>query len=83
MKIARVLPRRTSATPDNELAFIGDPPLFLPAADEVHVSCRHDSDAGNDMTEMVTMPTENMVLTNGPDRGKMILSEHLADGERD
>ena len=37
--IARVFPRRTSATPDDELAFVGDPPLFLPAADEAHVSC--------------------------------------------
>jgi hypothetical protein len=37
--IARVFPRRTSATPDDPLAFVGDPPLFLPKADEVHVSC--------------------------------------------
>ena len=37
--IARVFPRRTSATPDDEMAFVGDPPLFLPAADEVHISC--------------------------------------------
>jgi len=37
--IARVFPRRTSATPDDELAFVGDPPLFRPEADEVHVSC--------------------------------------------
>ena len=39
MRIARVFPRRTSATPDDELAFVGDPPLFLPDVDEVHVSC--------------------------------------------
>ena len=39
MRIVRVFPRRTSATPDDELAFVGDPPLFLPVADEVHVSC--------------------------------------------
>jgi hypothetical protein len=37
--IARVFPRRTSATPDDEMAFVGDPPLFLPAVDEVHISC--------------------------------------------
>ena len=37
--IVRVFPRRTSATPDDKLAFVGDPPLFLPTADEVHVSC--------------------------------------------
>ena len=39
MRIARVFPRRTSATPDDDLAFVGDPPLFLPDVDEVHVSC--------------------------------------------
>lgn len=39
MKIVRVFPRRTKATPDDELAFVGDPPLFRPEADEVHVSC--------------------------------------------
>jgi len=39
MRIARVFPRRTKATPDDALAFVGDPPLFLPQADEVHISC--------------------------------------------
>jgi len=39
MRTARVFPRRTSATPDDDLAFVGDPPLFLPDVDEVHVSC--------------------------------------------
>ena len=39
MRIVRVFPRRTSATPTDDLAFVGDPPLFLPEADEVHVSC--------------------------------------------
>ena len=39
MTIARVFPRRTSATPDDPLAFVGDPPLFLPKVDEVHISC--------------------------------------------
>ena len=40
-RIIRVFPRRTQATPDDELAFVGDPPLpeFLPKADVVHVSC--------------------------------------------
>lgn len=37
--IARVFPRRTSATPNDEYAFIGDIPLFLPDdITEVHVS---------------------------------------------
>jgi hypothetical protein len=35
----RVFPRRTSYTPVDPLSFIGDPPLFRPEAEEVHVSC--------------------------------------------
>lgn len=38
MKILRVFPRKTSMTPTDELAFVGDPPLFRPKADEVHIS---------------------------------------------
>lgn len=39
MKIARVFPRKTNATPDDELVFFGPPPLLiLPEIDEVHVS---------------------------------------------
>src|ERR1035441_7600996 len=36
--IARVFPRRTKATPDDALAFVGDPPLWRVPCDEVHVS---------------------------------------------
>lgn len=40
MKIARVFPRRTNMTPDDELAFIDcQPPLlYLPEIEEVHIS---------------------------------------------
>ena len=38
-KIARVFPRRTKATPDDELSFIGMPPLLtMPEVDEIHIS---------------------------------------------
>lgn len=39
-RIARVFPRKTNATPDDELSFIGTgPPLLaMPEIDEVHVS---------------------------------------------
>ncbi len=40
-RILRVFPRRTSMTPVDALAFVGEPPLFRPegaAVDEVHVS---------------------------------------------
>jgi len=38
MKIIRVFPRRTKATPDDENAYIGDPTLFA-EADKVMISC--------------------------------------------
>lgn len=39
MKIARVFPERTVATPDDSLAFINcGPDLFTPEVDEVHIS---------------------------------------------
>lgn len=39
MKIARVFPRKTKASPDDALAFFGPPPrLGLPEIVEVHIS---------------------------------------------
>jgi len=38
MKIARVFPRRTKATPIDDLVFTGPPGLFPPEVDEVHIS---------------------------------------------
>lgn len=38
MKTARIFPRRTTATPDDPLAFVGGPGLFPPDVDEVHIS---------------------------------------------
>ena len=38
--LARVFPRRTNATPIDDYAFIGEPPMYLPDdIGEVHVSC--------------------------------------------
>jgi len=37
-RIIRVFPSRTKQTPTDELAFVGDPQLFRPESDEVHVS---------------------------------------------
>ncbi|MCL5103035.1 MAG: hypothetical protein M1133_02815 [Armatimonadetes bacterium] len=37
-RIARVFPRRTKATPVDDLAFYDEPGLFPPCVDEVHVS---------------------------------------------
>jgi len=38
MKIARVFPRITRATPNDELCFFGPPGMFLPEIDIVHIS---------------------------------------------
>lgn len=38
MRIIRVFPRRTSLTPNDPFAFVGEPPLFRPQADEIHIS---------------------------------------------
>lgn len=38
MRIARVFPRRTHATPIDDMAFVGSPGLFPLDADEVHIS---------------------------------------------
>lgn len=37
-RLIRVFPRRTAATPTDDMVYVGDPPLFWPEADEVHVS---------------------------------------------
>lgn len=39
MTLIRVFPRRTKWTPTDSYAFVGDPPMMRPEADEVHVSC--------------------------------------------
>ena len=47
MKIARVFPRRTKATPDDPLAFTGPPPRGgLLDIEEVHVSVAFTYDMG-------------------------------------
>ncbi len=48
MRIIRVFPRRTKATPTDELAFVGPPPFesLLPPADEVHISITFTWDLG-------------------------------------
>jgi len=52
-RIVRVFPRRTSYTPRDDYAFVGDPGLFLPSADEVHVSVSFtwDIDEGKRLAE--------------------------------
>lgn len=44
MGIIRVFPRKTNATPIDDLAFYDEPGLFPPEADEIHVSVTFDYD---------------------------------------
>lgn len=63
-RIARVFPRRTRASPDDALAFFGDPPLLdMPDIDEVHVSVAFtcDKPKAEDMAyqwDMVGVPVQ-------------------------
>ena len=43
MRLVRVFPRRTRATPDDDMAFFGPPP-FLFDANEVHVDVTFTAD---------------------------------------
>jgi hypothetical protein len=43
MRLIRVFPRTTKATPRDELAYFGPPDLFA-EADEVHVDCTFTED---------------------------------------
>lgn len=43
-KIIRVFPRKTKATPIDDMAFFDEPGLFTPNADEIHVSCTFTED---------------------------------------
>jgi hypothetical protein len=43
MRLIRVFPRKTKASPDDELAYFGPPDLFA-EADEVHVDCTFTAD---------------------------------------
>lgn len=53
MRIIRVFPRRTSFTPMDDYAFIGDPPMIRPEADEVHISVTFtwDKEQANRLSE--------------------------------
>ena len=68
MKVIRVFPRRTSHTPDDGMAFVGDPPLFRPPADEVHVSCTFtwDIDEANRLAEAWGAQYPGRVKLGGP-----------------
>uniref|UniRef100_A0A6M3JRY7 Radical SAM superfamily protein n=1 Tax=viral metagenome TaxID=1070528 RepID=A0A6M3JRY7_9ZZZZ len=44
IRVARVFPRKTKASPNDNLSFFGPPGLFPPSVDEVHISITFDWD---------------------------------------
>jgi hypothetical protein len=71
MRIARVFPRRTAATPDDELAFTSAPPKRLPDIDEVHISVAfsYDMEKAEELAEQWSK-TGVPVKFGGPARGE-------------
>ena len=52
MKIARVFPRVTNATPDDDMCFFTPPPLLtMPEIDEVHVAMLYRDQDGKADTD--------------------------------
>ncbi len=70
-KIIRVFPRRTKATPTDEYAFVGNPPLWWPEASEVHVSVTFtwDMPEAERLADAWTMTTGLPVKIGGPATG--------------
>lgn len=71
MRIARVFPRRTSATPDDALAFTGPPPKVTPDVDEIHISVTftYDMDKAEQLAE-AWVKTGLPVKLGGPALGE-------------
>lgn len=70
MNILRVFVRKTSYTPDDEMAFVGMPPMpcFIPEHDEVHVSCvfTWDMDEAEELAYQWESVTDKPVKLGGP-----------------
>lgn len=66
-KVIRIFPRKTNMTPNDAYSFVGDPPLWRPEADEVHVSVTFtwDIEEGKRLQEAWKQYYPN-VLIGGP-----------------
>ena len=85
MKIARVFPRRTTATPDDTLAFTTPPPKELPDIDEVHISVTftYDMDKAEQLAEAwlkVGVPVKRGGVAMGEPGGEFVPSMYLKHG---
>ena len=84
MKIARVFPRKTNATPIDDMAFVGDPPVWPIECGEVHVSVTFTYDTSE--AERLVRAWQHIapVKIGGPgvgDRGgDFVAGRYLKDG---
>ena len=66
-RVIRVFPRRTSHTPSDGMAFVGDPSLWVPEADEVHISCTFTWDIREaERLQQAWQPYAPVVRLGGP-----------------
>lgn len=86
-RIARVFPRKTNATPTDDLVFFGPPPvLLLPEIDEVHVSVTftYDRQKAEEIArqwEMVGVPVKiGGPAYDDPAKGEFIPGMYLKEG---
>lgn len=84
-RLIRVFPRRTSMTPTDGLAFVGDPPLIRPEADEVHVSVTFTWDiaAGQRLQKAWAQYYPNVLLGGpafGDPGGEFVPGVYLREG---
>ena len=85
MNLARVFPRRTTATPDDELAFTSPPPKSRPEIDEVHVSVSftYDMDKAEQLAEAwakTGLPVRIGGPATGETGGEFIPGRYLKKG---
>ena len=85
MKILKVFPRRTTATPYDELSYIGDPPLlFPPEADKVNISVTFEWDLKEaerlEKQWKVIAPVEIGGPATGSPGGDFIPGQYLKQG---
>ena len=85
MKIARVFPRRTVATPDDALAFTTPPPKILPDIDEVHISTTftYDMDKAEQLAEAwnkIGVPVKMGGVAMGEAGGEFVPGMYLKHG---
>lgn len=85
MKIARVFPRKTVATPDDELAFVGAPPKILLDIDVVHISVTfsYDVERAEQLAEVwhkVGIPVKIGGVAMGDKGGIFVPGRYLRKG---